>query len=156
MGDRSILILNGPGLADSGGRDGNGGDNLSLEQIEEGCSALCERLNLKMDFRQTDDQDEMSRWIIRSSEAFDALIINPGGHSRAASMEPELYHSALKMIAHLDRPVTEVHIANIFNRGTESTRPLQVPEAEMGFICGLGLHGYLLAIKAANQRLQAR
>jgi len=153
MSGKTLLLLNGPGLADLSNFDGNSYGDLSLESIRTSCTTLCEELDIELDFRQTDDEDEMFRWIAKDSEAFDALIINPVGYSRAAVVEFELYRSAIRMIAHLKKPVTEVHITNIFLPGAEITKPLQVPEGEMGFVCGLGVHSYLLAIRALNRKL---
>lgn len=148
-----LLVINGPGLADLGNFDGNSYGNLTLEKIQNECAQLCEKLGATLDFRQTDDEDEMFRAIAKDSDDYDALIINPIGYSRAASVEFELYRSAIKMIAQLKKPVIEVHITNIFKQGAEITKPLQVPEGEMGFICGLGINSYLLAIKAVTKRL---
>ena len=153
MEKHKILVLNGPGLADLSNFDGNSYGHITLAQIQQACLELCQQLDLEMDFRQTDDEDEMFAFIAKSSEAFDALIINPIGYSRAASVEFEMYRSAIKMIAHLNKPVIEVHITNIFSKGAEITKPLQVPEGEMGFICGLGIHSYLLGIKTVQHRL---
>lgn len=155
MIDNSLLILNGPGLADLGDYDGNSYGDISLAAIRDQSIALCEELGLNLDFRQTDDEDEMLRFIARDSEDFSALIINPVGYARANTVDFEMYRSAIKMIAHLKKPVIEVHIANIFQQGAEITRPLQVPEGEMGFVCGLGVGSYLLAIRSAARRLKA-
>jgi 3-dehydroquinate dehydratase-2 len=148
-----LLILNGPGLGDLSDFDGKNYGGLSLEGIQKECSILCEQLGIQLDFRQTDDEIEMFNFIAKDSEAYDALIINPVGYSRAASVEFEMYHSAILTIAHLKKPVIEVHITNIFKPEAEITKPLQVPEGNMGFISGLGISGYLLAIKAVNKRL---
>lgn len=147
------MILNGPGLADlSAGDDGYGG--VTLEQIQDESAALCAELGLRLEFRQSDDQDEMFRWIATDSDQFDALIINPVGYLESGTVDFDRYESAIKMIAHLKKPVIEVHLTNIFQQGEEQTKPLQGPEGEMGFICGLGIHSYLLGIKAVAKRLQ--
>jgi len=148
-----LLILNGPGLGDLSDFDRKNYGGLSLEGIRKECSMLCEQLGIQLDFRQTDDETEMFNFIAKDSEAYDALIINPVGYSRAASVEFEMYRSAILTIAHLKKPVIEVHITNIFKPDSEITKPLQVPEGNMGFISGLGVSGYLLAIKAVNKRL---
>jgi len=153
MTKNKLLVINGPGLADLGNYDGNTYGDITLAKIKDKCCELCEQLGVILDFRQTNDEDEMFRAIAKDSDCYDALIINPVGYSRAASVEFELYRSAIKMIAHLHKPVIEVHITNIFKQGAEITKPLQVPEGEMGFICGLGVQSYLLAIKAVNKRL---
>jgi 3-dehydroquinate dehydratase-2 len=153
MKDQTLLILNGPGLADlsiGGERYGN----ITLEQIRDACSALCNELGMDIEFRQTDDIDKMFRWIAEDSENFSALIINPVGYLAAHTVDFDMYHAAIKMIAHRHKPIVEVHLTNIFRDGAELTKPLQGPEGEMGFVCGLGIHSYLLGIKAVAKRLQ--
>jgi len=151
--NKTILVLNGPGLADLSAGGSQTGD-LTLGQIEDECSALCEQLGLKLDFRQTEDEEEMFRWIGKDSENFGGLIINPVGSLKGDSVDFDRYRSAIGMVAHLKKPVVEVHTANIFREGSGVTKPLQASEGEMGFICGLGLRSYLLAIRAIAKRLQ--
>jgi 3-dehydroquinate dehydratase len=57
------------------------------------------------------------------------------------------------MITQQNKPVIEVHISNIFQQGGENTKPIQVPEGEVGFVSGLGIHSYDLAIRAVNKKL---
>ena len=153
MKKKSLLILNGPGLADLGDTDSGRYGPISLGKIEEACGTLCNQMNIEMDFRQTDSENEMCRYIARESEAYGGLIINPVGYSRASEVNFEMFRHAIMLVAHLKKPVIEVHISNIFLPGAEITKPLQVPEGEMGFISGLGIHSYLLAIKAINNRI---
>jgi len=152
---QKILIINGPGLSDLTDYDGNSYGGLSLQSIREGCEQLCDELEVELDFRQTDDQEEMFQWIAKDSENFDGLIINPIGYSRAATVKLGFFRSAMKVVAHLKRPVIEVHINNIYRQSAEITQPLHEPEGDMGFICGLGMYGYLLAIKATVHKISA-
>lgn len=146
--------MNGPGLADlSIVGDGNGG--VTLQQIQDECSTLCEELDMKLEFRQTDDQDEMARWIADDSDNFDALVINPMGRAKSASVDSDKYRSAIKTLAHLNKPVIEVHLTNIFREDDVSIKPLQGPEGDTAFICGMGKHSYLLGVKAAARRLES-
>jgi 3-dehydroquinate dehydratase-2 len=149
---KTILVLNGPGLADLGDYDVKSYGGLSLDDIREDCAALCESLDIELDFRQSDEEDEVFQWIARDSVDFDGVIINPAGHSRATTVTFELYRSAIQLIAHLDKPVIEVHITNIFDPNEEITQPLHQPEGDMGFICGLGKSSYLLAIRSIAHR----
>jgi len=150
---KTVLILNGPGLANLQDYQGSAYGDITLDGIRSACAALCEELGLDFEFRQTDDQDEMFRWIAKDSEDFDAVIINPVGHSRAAIEMFELYRSAIQMIATLKKPVIEVHITNIYRQVEEVTQPLHEPAGEMGFICGFGKLSYLLAIRAMARKL---
>jgi 3-dehydroquinate dehydratase-2 len=149
---KTVLILNGPGLSDLSDYDANTYGRLTLEDIRGDCLALCKTLDLELDFRQSDDEDDLFRWIVKDSVEFDGVIINPVGFSRSKTVTFELYCSATQMIAHLDKPVIEVHIANIFSRQAEITQPQHEPEGDMGFICGLGKLSYLLAIKSIANR----
>jgi len=150
MMDKIVLVVNGPGLADlNAAGDRYGG--VTLEQIQDESAKLCAELGMKLEFRQTDDQDEMFRWI--TSETFDALIINPNGHPKSGSADSDMFRSAIDMIADTNKPVIDVRLTNIFRQGGETSKPLQRSEGQMGFICGLGLKSYLLAIRAVARRL---
>ena len=149
MSQKKLLILNGPGLADPGTGDGNTSGNLSLQGIQDECAALCEKSGIELDFRQTDDEDEMFRWIAKDSADHDALIINPADSQADSSLSRD-YSEA---VSGLGKPVIEVHMTNIFRDEPQTTAPLQVPESGIGFVCGLGVHGYLLAIKSLERRL---
>jgi 3-dehydroquinate dehydratase-2 len=140
--DKGILILNGPGLTDPSGGD------VTLEQIQKESETLCEELGINLDFRQTDDPEELSRWITEDSGSFDALIINP-------TDGPGSDDETLNTVRDLDRPVMEVHLTNVFKSDAEHVKPMRGPDGRTGFICGLGLHGYLLGIKAVAKRLQS-
>jgi len=152
----SILIINGPRLDDLSDYDGNSYGGLTLAKIRQACDALCTKLGVRLDFRQTEDQDKMFQWIARESEEFDGVIINPVGYSRAATVSLGIYRSAIQVIARLKKPVIEVHINNIYRQSAEITQPLHEPEGDMGFICGFGLHSYLAAIQAIKSRLDNR
>jgi 3-dehydroquinate dehydratase-2 len=150
-----ILVLNGPGLADLSDYDGNTYKGLTLDKIRDACSVLCSELGIELDFRQTEDQDEMFRWIAKDSEAFDGVIMNPVGYSRAATVAFPVYRSAIQMIALLKKPVVEVHINNIYSQSAEITQPVHEPQGDMGFVCGLGINSYLLGIKAIARKFEA-
>ena len=145
-----LLIINGPGLGDLS--DSDRYDGLTLQALREGCEQLCKELQVDLDFRQTDDQKEMIRWMSEDSANFDSLVINPIADLRAASVESGFYRAAMQGAAQLKKPVIEVHISNIYRQGIEIAQPLHEPDGDMGFICGFGLDGYLLAINASDHR----
>ncbi len=149
----SLLILNGPGLADQGTPDGEQEHSPSLDDIRRACAALGEELGLTLEFQQTDDEVEMLRWITSGSENCDALVINPMGRSRSDCEELARYHAAINTLAASGKPLIEVHLTNIFRQAGGVSTPLQATHGSAGFICGLGIHGYLLAIRALERRL---
>jgi len=153
MKNNKLLIMNGPGLSDLSNFNEMGYGQLTLDTVRKKCAESCKIFGLKMDFRQTDDEAELSRFLIEGIEDFDALIINPVGHSHAASVDFTIYGSAIKTITRQNKPVIEVHISNIFQQGVENTKPIHVPKCEVGFVSGLGIHSYDLAIRAVNKKL---
>ena len=154
MKNDKLLIMNGPGLSDLSNFNEMGYGHLTLDTVRKKCAETCKIFGLKMDFRQTDDEAELSRFLIEGIEDFDALIINPVGHSHASSVDFTIYSSAIKTITRQNMPVIEVHISNIFQQGVENTKPLHVPKCEVGFVSGLGIHSYDLAIRAVNKKLR--
>ena len=145
--------MNGPGLSDLSNFNEMGYGHLTLDIVRKKCEETCKIFGLKMDFHQTDDEAELSRFLIEGIEDFDALIINPVGHSHAPSVDFTIYSSAIKTITRQNKPVIEVHISNIFQQGVESIKPIHVPKGEVGFVSGLGIHSYDLAIRAVNKKL---
>lgn len=152
---RNVLILNGPGLADPSDFNGNSYGTLTLQDIEKECLAVSQQQGLIADFRQTEDEETLFRWIAEDSKQVDGLIINPADSARAVSLNFELCCSTIKSIAHLKIPVIEVHLENIFLPGSQFEAPIQIPEIEIGFISGLGLQGYRLAIQSLASRQTA-
>ena len=146
-----LLIINGPGLSDLSNYNKMGYDDLTLDAVQQKCSETCEGLGLEMDFRQNDNESELLSALIEDIDNFDALIINPAGHSQASSIGLDMYSTVINKITNQGKPVVEVRIENIFKQG--NNKPLQGPESEVGFVGGLGMHSYVLAIKAINKKI---
>ncbi|SRR6266545_2892595 len=153
MNVRSVLILNGPGLNDLRRLDSSFDESLTLARIESECAKLCQKYGIAMTFREGNVVKELFEWITGGATEYDALIINPiGYYSYEAYEKFEEYRSAIRMLAHLKKPIVEVHLTNIFRHGAQLIEPLREPDAQIGFICGLGLHSYLLAIEAVAEK----
>ena len=148
--------MNGPGLSDLSNFNEMGYGHLTLDIVRKKCAETCKIFGLKMDFRQTDDEAELSRFLKDGIEDFDALIINPAGYSHTPSVDYTIYSSSIKTITRQNKPVIEVHISNIFQQGVENIKPIQVPKCEVGFVSGLGIHSYDLAIRAVNKKLRKK
>ena len=138
----NILILNGPGLSGS-----------ALGEIEETCRHTCQQSGAGLDFRQSDDETEITRWLEIDAQEFSGIIISPVANKEAATFDFERLQAAITSIAHLNIPIIEVHLENIFLTGSNISAPLKVPESDAGFIAGLGIHGYLLAIQSLATKI---
>ena len=149
--NNNLLIINGPGLSDLSNYNEMGYDDLTLDAVQQKCSETCEGLGLEMDFRQNDDEAELLSVLIEDIDNFDALIINPAGHSQASSIGLDMYSTVINKITNQGKPVVEVRLENIFKQ--DNNKPLQGPESGVGFVGGLGMHSYVLAIKAINKKI---
>ena len=149
-----LLIINGPGLSDLSNFNEFGYDDLTLEKVQQKCLETCESLGLTLEFCQTDDEIELTNYLTKACKEFDALIINPVGYSHASSLDFDIYTSNIETITLQNKPVIEVHIANIFQKGMNITTPIKVSEGSVGFVSGFGIHSYDLAIRAVNKKLR--
>ena len=146
MAGATILVLNGPNLNLLGVREPQTYGRETLADIEESCLERAAALDLSVDFRQSNDEGQLIDWIQEARENADGIIINAGGYT----------HSSIAILDALkaaELPIIEVHLSNIFRR--EPFRHLSyVSMAAAGVICGLGSHGYLLALEAIARLIE--
>jgi 3-dehydroquinate dehydratase-2 len=144
---KTVFVLNGSNLNMLGKREPHLYGHTTLAEIEARTRALAGELGLSCEFRQTNSEAVLIEWIQEAFEKDAALIINPAGFSFGSI--PVL--DAVKLIR---KPVVEVHITNIHQRGEQYQKSL-ISLAATGVICGLGPGGYLLAVRAVAEALAA-
>jgi len=145
---RAVFVLNGPNLNMLGRREPEIYGTTTLQQVQQSCEQLANGLDLVCEFRQTNSEAVMVDWIQEAFEKNAAVIINPAGLS--FNSIPVL--DALKLIK---APLVEVHISNIHARD-ELHRNSIMSTVANGVIAGLGVEGYLLALRAVCTRLSER
>ena len=142
----TVFILNGPNLNLLGVRDPSIYGHDTLGDIEERCTARAASLGLEIDFRQTNHEGQIVDWIQEARESADGIILNAGALTHTSV-------AVLDALAAAELPVVEVHLSNIFRR--ESFRHHSfVSLAANGVICGLGAHGYELALDAVARLIE--
>jgi 3-dehydroquinate dehydratase-2 len=142
-----VLILNGPNLNMLGTREVEIYGRDTLEDIETAARERAAGLDMEIDFRQSNGEAELVNWIQEARGDSAGIIINAGAytHTSIAILD------ALNMV---DIPIIEVHLSNIFQR--ESFRKESyVSGAANGLIAGFGANGYLLAVDAVKQLIEA-
>ena len=144
--NQTVYVLNGSNLNMLGKREPHLYGHTTLAQVKSRMEALADDLHLTCDFRQTNHEGVMVDWIQEAFEKDAAVIINPAGFSFQSI--PVL--DALKL---LRKPLIEVHVTNIHKR-EEQYRVSLVSLVATGVICGLGVNGYLLALRAVAQALE--
>lgn len=142
-----VLVLNGPNLNMLGTREPGVYGAATLADIERDCVAAGERLGLSVDFRQSNHEGELVTWIQQAMTTAKGIVINPGAYSHTSVA----IHDALRAVG---VPTVEVHISNIFKR-EPFRHHSYVSSVAVGTICGLGPHGYVLALEALQARFAA-
>lgn len=137
---RRVLVLNGPNLNMLGVREPDIYGRDTLADIERLTVAQGARRGLAVDFRQSDVEGELVRWIQAARTGAAGIVINPAAftHTSVAILD------ALKLT---DLPVIELHLSNIQTREGFRRHSFISPVAA-GIICGFGAAGYALAIDA--------
>lgn len=135
-----IAVLNGPNLNMLGVREPRLYGRHTLDAVEQLCADTADPLAVAVDFRQTNIEGELVSWIQECRGRAAGIVINPGayGHTSIAIMDALLA---------AELPVIEVHVTNIHRR-EEFRHHSYVSRAAMGVICGLGIQGYALALRA--------
>lgn len=134
---RRIRIINGPNLNLLGKREpeiyGAEGFETYLLQLTQ------EFPDVKIDYFQSNIEGELINAIQSAGFEADGIILNPGGYTHTSVAIGDA-------IAAITIPVVEVHISNVHAR-EEFRKISHVSAKAKGTICGLGLHGYALALQ---------
>jgi 3-dehydroquinate dehydratase-2 len=143
-----VLILNGPNLNMLGVRETAIYGSDTLADIERKCARRAKALGLALDFRQTNQEGELVTWVQQARTNAAGIVINPGayGHTSIALLD------ALRMTG---KPVIELHLSNIHRR-EPFRHHTYTSQAATGIICGLGSHGYVLALEAVAELISRK
>jgi len=136
----NIIIINGPNLNLLGEREKDKYGTVSLKDIEKTCLTYASNNNIKLSFYQSNIEGELVNQIQNSRNSQNGIIINAGGYTHTSVA----IHDALKI---LKIPVVELHITNIYNREEFRHKSL-ISKTATGIICGFGIDGYILSLKA--------
>ena len=136
---KTVLVLNGPNLGRLGQREPQVYGSTTHDELVELIEAEAAELGLTAVVRQSDSEAELLNWLHAAADADDPVILNAGA----------LTHTSIALrdaCAELRAPLIEVHISNVHAR--EDFRPHSYLSAvATGVIVGLGVQGYLLALR---------
>jgi 3-dehydroquinate dehydratase-2 len=133
-----IEIINGPNLNLTGVREP---EVYGSTTMEEYIASLRKQFpDVEISYYQSNVEGELIDRIQQVGFRYDGLIVNLGGYSHTSVA---LRDALLAVPA----PKIEVHLSNIFAREEYRHHSL-ITSACRGMVCGLGLLGYELAIRA--------
>lgn len=137
---KTVFVLNGPNLNLLGKREPGIYGSATLEDIAASCAELGQELGLAIDFRQSNYEGDLVSWIQEAGEKDAYVLINPAAYSHTSIAIHDAIRSAKVT-------VVEVHLSNIHAR-EEFRHHSYVSAVAKGVICGLGVDGYLLGLRA--------
>lgn len=136
-----IVVLNGPNLNRLGYRQPEIYGRTTLADIEDGLRADAKRLDVDIDFFQSNYEGKLIDRVHQATMDGDAMIVNPGGLTHTSVV----LRDALSEIA-ASTGFVEVHLSNIHARESFRQHSYLSPIAR-GVIAGLGPQGYTLALE---------
>lgn len=135
---KKIEIINGPNLNLTGKREPEVYGSTTMEEYLEGLRKHFPEVEIT--YYQSNVEGELIDRIQQVGFRYDGIIVNLGGYSHTSVA---LRDALLAVPA----PKVEVHLSNIFAREDYRHHSL-ITSACRGMVCGLGLMGYELALRA--------
>lgn len=143
-----ILVLNGPNLNLLGRRSPEVYGSSTLADVEDQMRRAAVELECEVECRQSNHEGDLVSWIGESMGVMDGLIINPAAYTHTSvALRDAIEGTGI--------PAVEVHLSNIQAREEFRHRSLIAPVC-IGQLCGFGVAGYVLALRALAQWLRER
>jgi 3-dehydroquinate dehydratase II len=147
MAKRNVYLLNGPNLNMLGKREPHLYGHTTLAEVEQRCRELATELDFELFCGQSNQESKLIDWIHEARERQAGVVINPAGFSFTSVAVMD----SLKIV---EQPIIEIHITNIHRRESIYHNSL-VSLAATGVICGLGVFGYEVALRAMADQFRA-
>lgn len=138
-----ILVVNGPNLNMLGSRQPEVYGRDTLADIESSCRQHAATLGIDIEFHQSNHEGDLVTWIQGARGRCAGIVINAGAYTHTSI-------AILDALLAAEVPAIEVHLSNLHQR-EDFRHQSYVAKAAKGMICGLGSHGYLLAIDALTR-----
>lgn len=141
-----ITVLNGPNLNLLGVREPGIYGNKSLQDIQNDIEKSAADLGHQLQFFQSNAEHVIVEQIHKAyQQRVDFIIINPAAFTHTSvAIRDALLATKIAFI--------EVHLSNVHAREPFRAHSY-FSDIAKGVICGLGAHGYELALQAAHQIL---
>lgn len=143
-----ILILNGPNLNLLGQREPTIYGTLTYTELNNRLADFAQELGVAIEVRQSNHEGILIDWVQGAAgEGARGIILNPGALAHYSYALADAIRSQ-----HL--PVVEVHLSRVHAREAFRAQ-LVTGAAAAGVISGLGISGYLLALRYLHETVSA-
>jgi 3-dehydroquinate dehydratase-2 len=146
--NRSVLVIQGPNLNLLGMREPEVYGTITLDDIHKKLADLAKQADISLETYQSNHEGELIDRVQKAKkDGVSFIIINPGGFTHTSvALRDSLAGVAI--------PFIEVHLSNIHQR-EEFRKHSYFSDLAMGVICGLGAHGYELALNTIQHKLSS-
>ena len=142
-----ILFLNGPNLNLLGTREPDKYGTQTLKDIEVYIKEEAKKLNIDVEFYQSNIEGELVNKIQEAKNIFDGIVMNPAAYTHTSV-------AIRDAILAVSIPTVEIHISNIHTREEFRKTSLTAP-ACVGQITGFGINSYKLGLIAISDHLKS-
>jgi 3-dehydroquinate dehydratase-2 len=135
----TVQVINGPNLGRLGRREPGVYGSTTHQDLVSMIEAEAAELGLSVEVRQSDSEAQLLEWLHAAADSGQPVILNAGA----------LTHTSVALrdaCAELRAPLIEVHISNVYAR-EEFRHRSYLSAVATGVIVGLGVRGYLLALR---------
>lgn len=142
-----LLVLHGPNLNLLGFREPAVYGSTTLAEVDALLAAEAQRLGIELEILQSNAEHVLIERIHAArSDGTGFIVINPGAFTHTSiALRDALVGVAL--------PFIEVHVSNVHAR-EPFRRHSVLSDVALGVVCGLGPAGYVLALRAAAERMK--
>jgi 3-dehydroquinate dehydratase II len=141
-----VAVLNGPNLNLLGTREPEIYGRTTLSEIEAMVRDSARRLNLDIEWMQTNHEGELIDAVHALRDRVDGALVNAAALTHTSLALRDAFLAV--------RPLfVEVHLSNIFAREVER-RHSHLSDLAAGLVAGFGPQSYLLGLEALAARLQ--
>ena len=135
-----ILFISGPNLNLLGEREPEIYGNKSLIDIHEELKDIIAKTKYRLDFRQSNSENEIIDWIQQSYKKVKLIIINPGAFTHTSI-------GILDALKFYDGFIIEIHLSNPYSR-EQYRHKSYISGISNGIILGFGSMTYSYALNA--------
>lgn len=135
----TVQVINGPNLGRLGRREPGVYGSATHQDLVSMIETEAAELGLSVEVRQSDSEAQLLEWLHAAADSGQPVILNAGA----------LTHTSVALrdaCAELRAPLIEVHISNVYAR-EEFRHRSYLSAVATGVIVGLGVRGYLLALR---------